>query len=86
MGIPFKLEKALLAEAPSTSGLLGDLAGGAMSLAGSVVGVSGIMAPPWAGRDLHFRFNPDKLTLSKSANFRARSAPSKPTLQVSMVA
>jgi nucleoid-associated protein YgaU len=41
----------------------------ATSLAADLGGMSGMMVSPWAGHELHFRFNPEKLTLTKSAGF-----------------
>lgn len=76
MSIPFKLEKAVLKEAPSAGGgLLGDLADLGASVVGDVSGVGGMMAGQWSGRDLHFKFNPDKLTLNKTASFKEQPRP-----------
>lgn len=84
MSIPFKLEKAVLKEAPSAGGgLLGDIADVATAVATDIAGIGGILTAPWGGRDLHFRFNPEKLTLAKTANFveqpRATSQPADQT-------
>jgi nucleoid-associated protein YgaU len=76
MGTPFKLEKALLKEAPNSGGgLLGDLADIGMSAAADFAGASGMVAPPWAERELHFKFNPDKMTLAKTAKFKEQPRP-----------
>src|SRR3954447_7354302 len=68
MSTPFKLEKALLVKGPSHGGL-GDLGDIAASIASDIGGVGGIVAAPWAGQELHFRFNPEKLNLAKAANY-----------------
>lgn len=72
MAIPFKLEKALLKKAADSNsgGLLDAIGDMATSLAADLGGMSGMMTPPWAGQELHFRFNPEKLTLTKSAGFK----------------
>src|SRR5512141_3231009 len=76
MSIPFKLEKAVLKEAPSSGGgLLGDSAGAAMGMAAGVAGVGGMLGSAWAGRELNFKFTPEKLMVSKSANFREQPRP-----------
>lgn len=76
MSIPFKLEKALLKEAPTSGGgMLGELGDLGASLAGDVTGIGGMMVPPWADRDLHFRFNPEKLSLNKTAKFKEQPRP-----------
>lgn len=77
MSIPFKLEKALLKESPvSDGGLADDLASISSAAYGDIAGVSGMTTPPWADRNLHFRFNPDKLTLAKTSNFKEQPRPS----------
>lgn len=69
MSTPFKLEKAMLVKAPSESGLLDDIADIASATAADIGGMSGLVAAPWSGQELHFRFNPEKLNLSKAANY-----------------
>ncbi len=76
MGTPFKLEKALLKEAPASgSTLLGDIGAIGASLAGDITGAGGMVPTPWADRDLNFRFNPDKMTLAKTAKFKEQPRP-----------
>jgi nucleoid-associated protein YgaU len=77
MSIPFKLEKAILKEAdpdggglPHGPGDLAELADLAASTLTDVLGVGGLLTPPWSGVDLHFKFNPDKLTLTKTATYK----------------
>lgn len=74
MSMPFKFEKAVLKTSPSSGGgMLGDMAVGA---AASVAGVSGMMGGQWDRSELHFKFNPEKMTLSKTATFKEQPRPS----------
>ncbi|GEM_PF-1334067 len=78
MAIPGKFEKALLKESPAAGGgpSLGDVAGALAGAAAGVGGIGGLLPDlPWEGRNLSFKFNPDKLVLSKSASFHEQPRP-----------
>ena len=73
MSIPFKFEKAVLKTSPAGGG--GGLGDMAMSAVSGAVGVAGAMGGQWDRSELHFKFNPERMTLSKSASFREHPRP-----------
>lgn len=69
MSVPFKFEKAVLKVSPSSGGgMLGEAAS-------SLAGASGMVGGQWDSSELHFSFNPERMTLSKSASFREHPRP-----------
>jgi hypothetical protein len=76
VGIPFKVEKAMIRKLPAGPGdMLMDVASAALGAAASVGGFGDMLPVVWGPEEFHFRFNPKEL--STSSTMRMANTPSQ---------